>query len=883
MIFHPQKQLNKHVFATLVGLLAFTMFSMQEYLRGVQPFGELSAQANDQYSQFVPFAAEYRRVLLGTTDLSSFSWTWAVGGGVPMHGNFVTYDGGLLFPILLVLFPESQTELAFFFITGISYALAATFMALLLKRLNSYTPDWIVALLAVGYGLSSWALQDASYVQMWLSGLYMLPILGLVAIRTVEGRGFVSGVLAVALTWWSNYYTAYMASLGAGIFILFYILIEGIGFRTAIKKVTIFAAQGLMGVLLAAIFWLPTLRQVINGIDQPGAEMSWPKYPAFFGHFLPWIQSISFSPSFAATTFTTVLMLFAFCGYRIPNRVKVVNFLFYSGLIVSFAVPHLVLVWNFFDTPNGSLWRASFVVIFFSTVIASYGGNYLSTSRLLDWVIPVSGVVLLFAIARSNDANRLFKLPWAYFIFVILAFVVVHTLNKRHGIRLVSLVLVSGLVVMELVAGNAWMLKVRDKHFFDTHNVWTPRATAELALRSEFKKLDPSPLTRVNFGLDQKPTPDVENKGLLLSIPSPTYYSSVMPSGSLVLADQLGVTSGATPRIQRASADPVAEALLGVKYRTLNCPQEVVDANRELELEKRGKWHSYVTHPERICDNYFEIKETMLTPVPFAHLLNNDPGSVEAKFKGSYWLDKPMLNVFQTRNHVIGRAIYKQPTISTINTAEVAKEASKPGGSLSFVTEITGSCPANTKIVFDGRSFEGTISYETTASNSKHEVKYEFDIVTLPEINKEKEAFRIWIDADIDREIDGLRATDRLGCFDQDIFESWVKAQPLPMVDADRDGTLKLSFPEPQTGLMVLKMPLVEGYLCTQNGGENAEPRSLYGLIAIPVTEATHVECNYRPPLFKTGLLVSVVTAMVLLLATVFKQWKLKRRIDTTP
>lgn len=167
-------------FGAVSAVVTFCLFILQALLRGHYPFGSSSFLIGDEYSQFLPMAAEYRRILLGTTDMSSYNWTWTVAGGVPMNGNIATYDGGFIFPFVLLLLPEAHVELALFLVTGLSYAVAAWTMMVSLRTLFR-NPRWLDLIISTSYALSSWAVQDSGYVPMWLSGSYMLPLLVLAA------------------------------------------------------------------------------------------------------------------------------------------------------------------------------------------------------------------------------------------------------------------------------------------------------------------------------------------------------------------------------------------------------------------------------------------------------------------------------------------------------------------------------------------------------------------------------------------------------------------------------------------------------------------------------------------------------------------------------
>lgn len=822
--------------SVLTGFLAFCIFSFQEMLRGVQPFGSVSAQINDQSVQFVPFAAEYRRILLHTTEISSYNWTWAAGGGVPMHGNIATYDGGLLFPLILILFPENQIELAFFFITGLSYALATSFTVLLLRKLHSQLPAWITMLLALGYGLSSWALQDGNYIQMWLSGLYMLPLLAFVALKAIDGKGFLSGVLIVAVTWWSNYYTAYMASIGAGLFLLFMLVVKEMNIRRGLYALLFFVGQGLLGVLVAAVVWLPTLRQVLNGVEQLGAVANWERIDNYLGHFLPWTESLSISPSFATTTFTLLLALIAMSAGTIPTKIRIASTLLISGLVFSFAFPKTVIVWNLFDTPNGNVWRASFVVAFLITVVASFSVKYLNNLTLLDWSLPSFGLIVLFLIAVSDGANRSFKTTFALSIFVFLGLMLFFSFTRSQRMQILSIAVISLFVVLELIGSNAWMLKNRDEKVFSAYPRWDIHANTELTLAETFRKEKNFFAERISLGILETPDTGLSNKGFLLSVPTVAYYSSVMPNGTLLLAEGLGVTSGTSPRNQSFSQDPFANALMGTTKSSLHCDEE----------QSPGGNVEY-------CSEYTELRKLSLGPMPFAHVIPESQHAEDMLIDGKADPRKVGGDLFDRRNIVVGAPVYK-PAIRVM------------AGNLSSVPEnrmikneamLTGQCPSGTVPTFQGSKFRGEL-----ISNQYSRAFYH-DVVSLKEAQDAKGNFRWSLHA---YSKDGttkeeLEASVR--CFDEAEYRTAVEKMSVPKTEIDRYGRVSLEFDSPVSGVLVLKMPVSEGYKCRTSTDEDTQVRSLAGLASLELKHDTNIECGYHPPLFTEGLAVSLISLVI--------------------
>ena len=120
------------------------------------------------------------------------------------------------FAPLVALFPRDQIDLAVYVITVLKLGSAAAAMAVLLLVLRP-GPRWAAGLLGTSYALCGWTSMLASYDPMWLDGLIAFPLLCMVGAWARAGRRPIAGIAVVALCWTANFYTAYMATIGAAL------------------------------------------------------------------------------------------------------------------------------------------------------------------------------------------------------------------------------------------------------------------------------------------------------------------------------------------------------------------------------------------------------------------------------------------------------------------------------------------------------------------------------------------------------------------------------------------------------------------------------------------------------------------------------------------
>ncbi|MFJ9809376.1 YfhO family protein [Streptomyces sp. NPDC101158] len=196
--------------AVLTGLL----FCLAGRLAGSYPFGPRTRNIVDLGQQYLPFHAYWRTLLTGASHGDLFL-NWTSGFGSNFLGDFGTYLSSP-FDLLVVLFPADRTELALYVVTTAKIATAAAAMAALLLTLRR-GPWPVAAVLGTAYALSGWTFNYAATVPMWLDGLVAFPLLCLVGEWARKGRRPVLGPLVVAVAWFANFYTAYMATIGAAV------------------------------------------------------------------------------------------------------------------------------------------------------------------------------------------------------------------------------------------------------------------------------------------------------------------------------------------------------------------------------------------------------------------------------------------------------------------------------------------------------------------------------------------------------------------------------------------------------------------------------------------------------------------------------------------
>ena len=261
-----KKYVNIFLAAVLTLITLITLYRID----GFAPFGTKSLAWMDANIQYFDFYQYFQDVLKGQSSIA-YTFGKTLGGT-----NVAVYSYYLASPFCLLLYFVQPADLHtyFDFVVAAKLALASGFMALFLDiRLEHSIQTWtdrvIIALLAIGYGLSQNSIAQASNL-MWLDGVYMLPLLMLAIHSLVRNKCCWKLSLVVGLSIIFNWYTAGMNC----VFSFFWLLFELAAYRQDVKErgesVPVFAIlirygiAMLVGVLLSSILFLPTIGALKN-------------------------------------------------------------------------------------------------------------------------------------------------------------------------------------------------------------------------------------------------------------------------------------------------------------------------------------------------------------------------------------------------------------------------------------------------------------------------------------------------------------------------------------------------------------------------------------------------------------------------------------------
>ncbi|MFH9128519.1 YfhO family protein [Streptomyces griseoaurantiacus] len=842
--------------ALLAALLTATGLCGGDVLARGFPFGPRTRDVNDLGNQYVPFHAHLWDLLHGRAD-GGLLVNWQSGYGSSFLPDLGTYLSSPFAP-LVALFPRDEIDLAVYVITLLKAACAGAAMAWLLPRLRP-GPWWAAGLLGSSYALCGWTLSYASYNPMWLDGLLALPLLCLVGEWAREGRHRVAGVLIVALAWVANFYTAYMATLGAALVLLLRLWTDGSPRRPALATVGRAALTTVLGVGLAA----PLVVTVYAGTRHahPGRAGDFTPVATenLLARLLPTTYSYA-SPGLYVGVTALVLALALPFHRAVPVRERAGWTVLVLAVVLSLQWTPTHLAWHAFSAPNGSPYRQAFVVC---AVLVCAAWHTLAHG-LPDRRALGAGGLLLAVLAAWAYRSRLVHPSYALPVLLLaaagsltgLALLARHAGGRgagradgtatagagpamtgpgpgrgRTALAGLAVVLLLGTQLGEAAATDAVADRLRLGHM-DDYAPWGARQEEQAAAVA---RAEDWPRRRTDPGREQT----VSNDPLMVGGQGAQYYSSLTSEVLSRTLTALGGGSTSRGRSVQSLDNPVTDAVFSVGARVHSPPDPHQRANPRDD--------SPVTVSRR--------------PVPPLVTVRPDKGSATG-FGASPYRNQELL---------LGSRVYTVPRL-TLRTDALGPVA------------VTARCRAGSEAFLWAPHFSGVARLTETAT-AVPVARYRSDargkaIAAMQPLGTVPDSGRLDISLAPNRA--GATVPDgAVGCLDTARLRTAVdRLTATGAFEVTVSGaTVHARLPAGSTGTAVLAAPRIAGWRCATGDGAERPARTYHGLVAAPLDgSATTLTCTFHPPGLRLG---SAIGGLALLATTALAVLTAARRRRT--
>lgn len=833
--------------ALLAAVLAAAAFCAGDALARVYPFGPRTRDVNDLGNQYVPFHAHLWDLLHGRAD-GGLLVNWQSGYGSSFLPDLGTYLSSPFAP-LVALFPRDGIDLAVYAITVLKTASAAAAMAWLLLTLR---PGrwWAAGLLGAAYALCGWSVADASYNPMWLDGLVALPLLCLAGEWTIARRRPVADVLVVALAWTANFYTGYMATLGAGLVLLLRLLLCGPPWRRALATAGRAALGAVLGTGLAAplvaVVWFGTRHAYPGRVRQfapVGSEHLLARLlPATYGWGTPALY----------VGVTALLLALALPFHRaVPARVRAGWTLLVLAVTLSLQWTPTHLVWHAFATPQGSPYRQTFVLCGLLVIAAWHTLSHgpppwralAAAAGLLALITALasrSGLVrgstwpvLLLATAGALGGLALLRLA--------------DTGPRGRAPAALAVVLLLGAQTGEAAATSAVASRQRLAHL-DDYAPWGQRQQRQAAAVAG---ADDWPRHRTDPGREQT----VANDPMLVGGQGAQYYSSLT---SDVLSRTLTALGGgwtSRGRSVQSLDNAVTDVVFSVGARVHSPPDPHQDPHGSDGAPGAGP--PAVSH----------------RAVP--PLVTVRAAPARTPFGPSPYRNQEML---------LGSRVYTVPRIAVHDDTGRPDPGRRVGSGTAVARPaVTARCPAGSQVYLWAPHFSGRARLDGAAGDVRFRFQYPRARAAMEPLGRAPASGAVRIALAPDRP--GVVPGGAVGCLDTGRLRT--AAARLTATGATEvtvsDGTLRARLPAGSRGVAVVAAPRIAGWRCAAGDAPTRPAGSYHGLIAVPLDgESASLTCTFHPPGLRLGTAVGGASLLTLALLAAFGAVR-RRRAPAPP
>lgn len=811
--------------AVAAALLTCLVFCLGGLLAGTHPFGPTTRNTVDLGQQYLPYHAYWRKLLLGEADGDLFL-NWSTGFGSNFLGDYGTYLSSP-FDLMVVLFPADRIELALYVITAAKIAAAGGAMAVLLLRLRR-GPWPVAAVLGAAYALCGWTLNYAATVPMWLDGLLAFPLLCLVGEWARAGRRPVLGTLIVALAWFANFYTAYMATVGAALVLAVRLLTADDTGRRRLAGLVRAARAVLVGVALAAPLVLVIFLATRVADPTPEVTFTAVAWTEVFARVLPATASVASPALFIGTPALALALTLPFNRTVAPRvRIAWTAAICLVALSMQWGPTHLL--WHAGASPNGIPYRQTFVLCGLLLIAA-----WISTARGLPGPAALLGAVALLAAMAFAARGSAVVDRWTYPVFaaalILAALAAAAVLIARRyavGARVLPALAVVLLVLAQ--AGETAITGGRIEEKQLSQVSWAPRVGPwQDDMSRATARADAWPQHRTDPG--EVPG---GNDPLLVGGQGADYYSSLTSEVYSRTLSSLGFGFYAKGRHPVSLDNPVTDAIFSIGTRMRSTPSAPVrtDALPEAAIT------------------------TTDTAVPPLVTVRPD---VRLPARGTRFGD----SAFANQELLLGSQVYEVPTARGGPDGPELRRTDGPGNA----TTLTASCPANAQVWFWAPEYQGTAALGGGAPVSFHG--------KLPAVRGPMQPLgTVPASGSVRIDLRGERGAPKLprqpvGCLVQERLDAAVRHLTATGATAVHVSghTLTAELPAGSTGTAVIAAPRISGWSCAAGDASPAPAQRYLGLLAVPLDgKATSVSCSYRPPGLRLGGAIAAVALLALL------------------
>ena len=792
--------------------------------RGIFPFGEETFLRTDMYHQYAPFFSEFQYKLQNG---GSLLYSWDIGLGVNFSALYAYY---LASPLnwLLILVPKAFVLEFMTYMIVLKTALSSVAMTWYLRK-NRNTRDFGAAVFGIFYGLSGY-MAAYSWNIMWLDCIVLFPLVVYGLEKLVKEKKGLFYSLSLGVCILSNYYISFMICIFMVIYFIALQILESP--KTASEffgRCLRFALFSLLAGGFAAVTLFPEAMALQKTAS---AEVN---FPTVFSRYFTVIdmfarhlvnveteQGLNHWPNIYCGVACILLFFVYLRAKRISLREKAV----YCGMLfvffVSFAVNVFNFIWHGFHYPNSLPCRQSFIYIFLMLYMC-----YRAYMNLRSTSLKTLGSCYLASVAFVLLCEKLVTAEHFHFsvFYVSIAFLSAYGLLlylwRRHRIRTASAILLLLAAAFSEALLNTAVTSVtttsRTSYIKDNRAV--EELVESLTPATEFFRIEKNPVK-------------TKNDGAWMNYPSVSLFSSVANADITAFFKAVGC-EGSTNAYAITGSTPLINMLFSVKYALYDAPQN--DGEGKKFIESIDDTYLYQNNyslsvgfmmPQGMSGWALDFDDPALVQDDLCRAIGTDAVLTPNATLGDENRDTYTVTIGEAGEYY---TYIKNPRVKKVSIEKDGVVTEYDNVDRGFFLEL-GDCDSGETVIIRSKTEGQDIMADT----------YRFDYDALKQVYAKLSKNEL-------------------------ILTSWT------------DDSLRGNIDAGPGGVMFTSIPYDEGWSIKVDG-EKVLPQKLFdSFMGIPLTAGEHyVELSFMPEGLETGLIISGVSALLLLFVWIFGRLKSK-------
>lgn len=605
---------DKWIYVGLGFLCSAFLMLLVYYCYDIIPFGGRTVLRMDLFHQYGPLFAELYDRLAG---FKSLLYSWNTGGGGAFLGNYFNYLSSPVGDIIALIAGHKNIPEAIGAMVLVKNALAASTLAYYLKSKFGRN-DFSITAFGLMYSFCGFFIAYYWNI-MWIDAMYLLPLVILGIEKIINKRSCRLYVIALAFSFFANYYMSYMMCIFSIFWFIVYFIstssfrdtysdipvytdengkVKSTGFNRFVynkflRSGVLFAASSVMAVALVAFAVLPTYFCLKECSATSG---TFPEDYSFYNSIFDFLANhlASLEPTIRSSGDTvlpnvycgvlTIMLvpLYIFCD-RISAKERGAHIVLLAIFFVGFNLNYANYILHAFHFPNDLPFRFSFIYSFLLVTMAYRVLMHIKEIPAKAVIASGAGVMLFTVLVEKLGMDNVDDAT----IYTTIGFAALYTIilgimrKKEYAQSAVALLLLCS-VFAEVAIADIDHIQITQEKVNFVNGYSDFRTLKESLDKKEGTDKYRMELTYINTIMDPA----------WFNYNGVSTFSSMAYEKSANLQNQLGLDSNYINSYIYHSQTPVYNAMMGLKY---------IVSNDETQLNERlfksisscGKFHAY--------------------------------------------------------------------------------------------------------------------------------------------------------------------------------------------------------------------------------------------------------------------------------------------------